>query len=444
MLKRNINLVFSTNAVLLLLGLLMALCAPCAACSRGRNCGFVPSANPAAPAIPEGLGVNIHFTDPAPGEMKMLAAAGFRWVRMDLKWDLTEPAKDQYDFAPYDRLLAELKPFGIRVLFILDYGNPLYGGAPPRTEAGRQAFARWAVAAAKHFAGLGVIWETYNEPNHPQFWPPRPNAGDYVALALTVARAFREAVPTEKLIGPATSGIDFDFLEACFKGGLLEYWSAVSVHPYLRGDPENAALEYCRLRQMIETYTPVRTGSGSDRVTTKKQIPIISGEWGYSSVWPGLNDERQGQLLARSWLTNATNDIPLSIWYDWHDDGLDKADPEHHFGTVANAYYENRETVYDTKPAYLAARTLTTFFAGYRFEKRLEVGAAEDYLLMFRKGNDVRVAAWTTETRVHKVVVPLKAGQYISVRHTGENIGVVTSGRNGVTVTLTTAPVYFR
>jgi hypothetical protein len=438
--------------------LLLALAAPCPACNRQRDCVFVPPSARAAPAIPDGLGVNIDFTDPSPGEMKMLAEAGFRWVRMDLKWDLTESAKEQYDFAPYDRLLAELKPFGIRALFILDYGNPLYdGGAPPRTEAARQAFARWAVAAAKHFAGRGVIWETYNEPNHAQFWPPRPNASDYVALALGVARAFREAVPEEKLIGPATSGIDFDFLEACFKGGLLEYWSAVSVHPYRRGDPESAAVDYCRLRQMIETYAPVRTrsgpgsprgqpawGGGSDGVQPKKEIPIISGEWGYSSVWRDVDDEKQGQLLARSWLTNAANDISLSIWYDWRDDGLDREEPEHHFGTVANAYYENRERVYDPKPAYLAAKTLTTFFAGYRFEKRLEVGGADDYVLMFRNGNDVRVAAWTTENRVHKVVVRLKAGQYTSVRHTGENIGLVASDENGVTITLTTAPVYFR
>ena len=426
--------------------LLALLAAPCSGCVHEKDCGFASDLAARAPVISDGLGVNIHFTDPQPGEMKMLSEAGFRWVRMDFVWEVTEPEKDKYDFAPYDRLMSAAEPFGIHALFILDYRNHLYdGGAPPRTENTRQAFARWAVAAAKHFAGRGIIWETYNEPNVAQFWPPRPNVNDYVALALAVGRAFREGVPGEKLIGPATSGIDFDFLEACFKGGLLEYWSAVSVHPYRRGDPETAAMDYCRLRQMIETYAPVRTrGGGSDAVTAKKQISIISGEWGYSSVWPGMDDERQGQLLARSWLTNAANDISLSIWYDWRDDGLDREEPEHHFGTVANAYHENRERVYDPKPAYLAAKTLTTFFGGYRFEKRLEVGGADDYVLMFRNGNDVRVAAWTTENRVHKVVVPLKAGQYTSVKHTGENIGVVTSDQSGVAITLTTAPVYFR
>ncbi|MGI8838148.1 MAG: hypothetical protein ACR2H4_16145 [Pyrinomonadaceae bacterium] len=53
--------------------------------------GCISSAHPpapwpsdkSAPAIPEALVVNIHFTDPKPSELAMLAAAGFRWVRMD-------------------------------------------------------------------------------------------------------------------------------------------------------------------------------------------------------------------------------------------------------------------------------------------------------------------------------------------------------------------------
>ena len=372
----------------------------------------------------------------------MLSEGGFRWVRMDLKWDLTEKEPGRYDFSAYDRLLAALQPYQIQTLFILDYGNPLYdNGAPPRTEASRQAFARWAVTAAKHFAGRGALWEVYNEPNHSTFWPPQPNAQEYIALALAIGRAFRESIPDEKLIGPATSEIDFAFLESCFKAGLLEYWSAVSIHPYRRSDPETAAQDYCRLREMIKTYAGTVQSPMAN--VQSRNMPIISSEWGYSSVWRGQSEENQSQLLARSWLTNVANNISLSIWYDWRDDGLDPNEPEHHFGTVFNLYHDNREPVYDPKPAYLAAKTLTTFFSGYRFEKRLVAGGADDYVLVFRKGSDLRVAAWTS-SRNHNVVIPLSAGRYTSTRHTGENIGDVTSGQDGVAINLTTAPVYLR
>src|SRR5436309_12476331 len=73
------------------------------------------------PSIPDALGVNIHFTDPKPGEMEMLSSAGFRWVRMDLNWGGTERAKGEYDFSAFDRLMTALEKHGVRAFFILDY-----------------------------------------------------------------------------------------------------------------------------------------------------------------------------------------------------------------------------------------------------------------------------------------------------------------------------------
>jgi hypothetical protein len=412
------------------------------------NCpqAWFPNAN--SETLEQGLGVNIHFTDPQPGEMKMIADAGFRWVRMDFKWDATERERGHYDFSAYDRLMQSLDQFKLRALFILDYGNPLYG-TPPRTENARQAFARWVVAAAKHFAGHGVTWEMYNEPNVPMFWPPRPNVDEYVALALTVGRAFRANVPNEKLIGPATSGIDFNFLEACFKAGLLDYWSAVSAHPYRRTNPERAANEYCRLRQLIDRYRArvsprsdsdgpsVSTASVSDRV-----IPIISGEWGFSSAWPRIDEAKQSALLARELLTNIANDIPMSIWYDWREDGTDPRDPEHHFGLVRNAYLSDHAQVYQPKPAYLATKTLTDFFRGYRFQERLAVGRNEDYVLVFANGTDRRIAAWTTSTDVHRIAIPLGPGTFLMTRHTGEAATSISANQQGLTIEVSSAPVY--
>src|SRR5215472_2606433 len=100
------------------------------------------------PTVPESVGINIHFTDPQPGEMKMLAASGVRWIRMDLDWSRTERAVAQYDFTAYDRLVALLEEYKIRPVFILCYVNALYDdGLSPHTEEGVKAFASWAAAA---------------------------------------------------------------------------------------------------------------------------------------------------------------------------------------------------------------------------------------------------------------------------------------------------------
>jgi hypothetical protein len=414
-------------------------------CTASSDCKFGGTAATAS-VIPEGLGVNIHFTDPKPGEVKMIADAGFRWVRMDFKWDVTERERGRYDFAEYDRLMKALDEYKLRALFILDYGNPHYdNGAPPRTEETQQAFAQWAAAAAKHFSNRGVMWEIYNEPNNSRFWPPRPNVDEYVKLALAVGRSFRSEAPNEKLIGPAVSKTDFSFLEACFKAGLLDYWSAVSIHPYRQTDPETAALEYCRLRKLIQRYG---TRSGSDRAATNsgspdREIPIISGEWGYSSAWRGMTEEKQAARLAREMLTNAANGIPISIWYDWRDDGSDPSEPEHHFGLVRNVYQAGRDQIYEPKPAYRAAKTFSDYFDGFIFEKRLAVGRDDDYVLVFGKSGERRLAAWTGSNTAHRIDIPMDQGEFKITRHNGESAGSVTTSPTGISIEVSTQPVYF-
>lgn len=306
------------------------------------------------PALPDSLGVNIHFTDPRAGELEMLTAAGFRWVRMDFGWGGTERKAGEYDFSAYDRLAATLERHQLRAVFILDYGNPLYdGGSAPHTDAGRAAFAKWAVAAVKHFAGRGYLWEMWNEPNHEQFWKPKPDPAQYAALARATGEALRAAgvlgPQGEAFIGPATSTIDLPYLEACFKAGVLEFFDAVSVHPYRQTAPETVEEDYRALRQLIARYAP------KDKV-----IPIISGEWGYSAGWHNFDEEKQARFLPRELLTNLANGIPLSIWYDWHDDGTNPKEAEHHFGLVRHEYHAGRDPVYDPKPAYEAIRALTS------------------------------------------------------------------------------------
>src|SRR6202034_4368710 len=107
---------------------------------------------------------------------------------------------------------------------------------------------------------------------------------------------------------------------------------------------------------------------------------------GVSAPGRQFDVEGQGKYLPREFLTNIANDVPMSIWYDWHDDGTDPKEPEHHFGTVAAEYHKGGDPVYDPKPAYLAAKTLASQLKGYRFNKRLISGdEAADYVLLFSR-----------------------------------------------------------
>jgi hypothetical protein len=401
---------------------------------QAQNVTRHPSLPPLA--VPDGAGVNIHFTDAKAGEMKMLAEGGFRWVRMDFHWSDTEREKGKYDFSAFDRLMKTLDEHSIRTLFILDYGNPLYSEmqehpSTPRTEEARQAMAKWATAVVTHFKGRGILWEMWNEPNHGGFWKPAPNVDEYIALAKAVGQAIRQAAPGECFIGPATSTIDLPYLEACFKGGLLELWDAVSVHPYRQSDPETASEDYRKLRLLIEKYKPAG-----------KTIPILAGEWGYSTAWSGFTAERQGKYLPRQWMTNLMNDVPLSIWYDWHDDGSDPRESEHNFGTVEWEYFAERNPVYTPKPSYKAAQAFTRFFNGYRFNKRLSLSSSDDYLLLFDKSGVVKLAAWTTSKEPHEITIRASPGIFRVTNHLGEAQPDVTAGPDGLKLIISDAPLY--
>jgi len=336
-----------------------------------------------APAIPNALGVNIHFTDPQPGELPMLAAAGFRWVRMDFVWQNTETAKGSYDFSAYDHLVSALAEHHLRPLFILDYANTLYDdGHAPFTEEARNAFARWATAAVKHFRGRDIIWEIYNEPNT-GFWTPAPNISNYVKLALETSKSIHQVAPDEQIIGPGVWGFDLPFIEECLRAGLLDYWSAVSVHPYRKSDPESVVDDYARLRKLIQQYAPAN-----------KHIPIISSEWGYSSAAFNVGEDKQAALLARQILINQSQGVALSVWYDWRDDGRNPGEIEHHFGTVFTSLYSQRNPPYDAKPAYQAAQTLSRFLMNCSFAERLAGSqlSSDDYVLAFRCGGITKFA----------------------------------------------------
>ncbi len=384
---------------------------------------------PARPAIPDGLGVNIHFTDAKPGEMEMLAAAGFRTVRMDFTWSRVERERGKYDFSAFDRLVASLEKHGIRPMLILDYSSPHYdNNLSPKSVEGRAAFAKWTAAAAKHFRARGVWWEMYNEPNI-GFWKPAPNTPDYIALALETGKAIRAAAPGEAYIGPATSTIPMPFLEECFRAGLLKMWTMVTVHPYRGGPPETAASDYAALRALIGKYAPAG-----------RRVEIGSGEWGYTAAV--VSPETQGKYLARMYLANLASGVPLTIWYDWRDDGTNPKEVEHNFGTVRHDYLGGKTPPYESKPAYMAARTVSQVLKGYRVEGRLRTGNDADWVLVLRKGRDTAYAAWTTESTTRTVAIPSRTGGYAATGHTGESFGMVKAHHGTVSLPLTDAPRY--
>jgi hypothetical protein len=345
------------------------------------------------PVLPEGLGVNIHFTKGRERDLDLIAAGGFKFIRMDFHWTGIERKRGEYDWSEYDVLTANLEKRGLRAIYIFDYSSPLYEAtvtitnkhthtaeralSSPQHAESVAAFARWAGAAAAHFHGRRIIWEIWNEPNI-SFWKPTPDAQQYTALALATVKAVRAADPQATIIAPGSSEFPWAFFETLFASGILRDLDAVSVHPYRGGPPETAAADYLKLRALIARHAP----------PGKQNLPIISGEWGYSTQHKGTPLATQAAYLPRQQLANLVAGVPLSIWYDWKNDGSDTNYNEHNFGTVT--------TKLQPKPSYLAAQTLARELAGYRVARRLETDDPDDWILLCLKADGAqKLAAWT-------------------------------------------------
>ncbi len=325
--------------------------------------------------VPRGWGVNIHFNDPQPGEMDLIHAGGFRWIRQDLAWNEVEKTRGVYDFSALERLFQSCRARGIRPLIILDYGNDRYQAGAPRSPEARAGFVRMVEALMAKFKGRGAIWEMWNEPNI-HFWKPTPNVQEYILLAKAVGEAIRRVAPQERYIGPALAGFDWAFLESCFRAGLLNYWSAVSIHPYRSNEPESVLKDWSRLRGLVSRYAP------------GKEIPLLSGEWGYSELHLGIGKAKQSQYIVRQYLANLMAGVPISIWYDWKDDGDDPKEVEHHFGTMSPDL--------DAKETYRAAQRFARELDGFRYHLRVALTSENDYLAVFVKGTKPKLVAWTT------------------------------------------------
>ena len=363
--------------------------------------------------VPEGLGVNVQFSATDTGAIvTKLADAGFRFARLDVLWNLVEQARGQYDFSIYEPIVGALAARGIRPLLILDYNNPLYDNthSPPLTEVGphtdqaRQAFARFAAVAAEHFKASGVIWEIWNEPDNPRFWYPKPDPDSYMALAKAAIQAMRQADPHATIVGPALVGLEpkyqdaWNFLQRCFVLGLPSLLDAISVHSYRLGSPESATSDYLRLRTLLTQYAPPE----------KADLPIICSEWGYSLTW--VSEQQQAQYFARLYLINLLDNLPLTIWYNWHD-GPDPKQIEDNFGLVT---YSGQP-----KMAYLAAQTLAQELTNFRFNERISLASNADYALLFTNGPARKQVAWTTDNP-HTITLPVNGTSVIVTNMTGE------------------------
>jgi hypothetical protein len=374
---------------------------------------------PASITGTQGLGVSVHWRGKLDNhgaiieplsigeiekQIKPMAEMGVKIIREDNHWQWTDKDKGTYNFEQMHLMVDVCEKYGLKLLVILAFADPQYEkGWSISTPQGADSYAKFCAKIASEFKSHSIIWEMWNEANLSGFWSPKSDALAYSQAIQKAAKAMRDADPNCIIVAPSTCTFDMKFLETCMQNGILNYISAVSIHPY-SDIPETQLQRYLILKNIIDRYAPAG-----------KRIPIVCSEWGFSRLFPGSDGNRirsqdeQAALIVRSILVDQIAGVPMHILYtnldyknedkfEWH---------ENHFGLL---------TV-DGKPkaAYQAVKTLAEQLKGLKLDNvsygnnpKTGENLEGDYVIVFNNSQKNVIAAWTTR-QPHAAAITLPA-----------------------------------
>ncbi|MHB8415167.1 MAG: cellulase family glycosylhydrolase [Acidiferrobacteraceae bacterium] len=141
-------------------------------------------------------------------QLDALKALGLDWVRVDLHWDILEPARHYYrHVSAMDTMIRILKQKHFRSVLYLTGSTPFDTRAPsgarhkdqypPRHD---RPFADFMARLAKRYPSVNA-WQVWNEPNLPSFWRPgRHPARSYGRLLAMTTHAIRAVAPGKTVV----------------------------------------------------------------------------------------------------------------------------------------------------------------------------------------------------------------------------------------------------
>lgn len=365
--------------------------------------------------IPDGFGVQLKGNTDSVENLDLIKDLGLKWVRRGFIWEAIEKEKGVYDFSKYDRLMADCKARGFKVVGAIAFSNRLYGGHA-KDEPGRTGYAKFAAALAEHFKDYDIVWEIWNEPNTMTFWGKHGKKGntpeyaaEYYGLVKATVPEMKKANPKCRVVAGSVSNMwteSYKWMDAIFEMGVLKTGiDGWSVHPYGLKSPEDYLEAYDIMRTSMKKF-----GGPADIpvLNTERGFPLGKAE-GDAGGEASMVQEYQAWHVVRQYLIDMLCDVDVTIWYEWM--GSEKEG--------FSLYSPDKQL-----PVNTACKALIDEMKGFTLDKRIDLGAPRDFALRFTNASGaVKIVAWTSppphqpadKVVPHNVSIPVEGSGAMSV-----------------------------
>lgn len=300
------------------------------------------------------MNVNAHIDVYENGNdvVKLMKDAGFGGFRNAIYWfQVEEFNKNEYKMPEHTQAVLDACEMGLEPLVLLSGGNGPWGcsnpaagnlNKAPSTSEQIQAFANYCTYVATQLKGKVKHYEIWNE-----FMEPGSNAGDrsgtaYAKILAAAGKAIKAVDPEATVVGMSTSFINNTFIRetvnALKAAGNNGCYDVASTHPY----DHNTSRGTSYIISLNKTTKSI----------TGKPIWFTERGWFTSTGEKGVTEDAQAYNAVNDYLVFlANNSCDKIFWYDFQDDGMNKAEMEHNFGLIKAV---EAEIPGQAKPSFIA------------------------------------------------------------------------------------------
>ncbi|MDZ7290451.1 MAG: hypothetical protein ONB44_05055 [candidate division KSB1 bacterium] len=375
--------------------------------------------------------------------LPILRNAGVRFLRNValLHWDLVEPKPGAWQWP--DSLVQFLRTQGFSILGKLCF-TPKWAIDPAKLNdwltqnkmpQSLEAYRNYIRSVVSHYRHDIDCWEIWNEPNLPRYFDGTPQ--DYATLLTAATEELKAVQPDAQVAGYSVTLIykpeTRNFVQAVINAQPNLRLDAFAFHPYSLASPEETGIS-----EKIDDYRTLITehqGSTPQLWSTEFGYPgkdTVNDAIAYN---PPAPPRTIGELSQAAYLVRATGLLKMAgvkyfFAYALDSERIDRG-PD-----VYGMLEEN--WIAAPKPALLAYLTLVALLGDAKFERRLDLGDPETFLLQFRRYDGKNIGMLWTTKREKNVNLPkalLRSERYDLFGNRINN--------NSATVTVTPIPGYF-